>query len=65
MKKGLKILLIVIVVIVLVMALLRFNPIDFSGEGSWIKDSRDVYIKHGNPSETLDYVKEQQTVVSF
>jgi len=33
-------------------------------EDSWIKDSRGVWIKHGNPSETPDYVLEQQQAVS-
>ena len=32
-------------------------------EDSWIKDSRGVYIKHGNPSSIPDYVKEQQDVI--
>lgn len=32
----------------------------FSGEDSWIKDSNGIWIKHGNPSETPDYVLEQQ-----
>lgn len=34
-----------------------------SGEDSWIKDERGVYVKHGNPSETLLEVNEQQDAI--
>jgi hypothetical protein len=34
-----------------------------SGEDSWIKDSRGVYVKHGNPASTPDYVLEQQEAI--
>jgi hypothetical protein len=33
-------------------------------EDSWIKDSRGVYVKHGNPSETPDYVLWQEAAIS-
>jgi hypothetical protein len=33
-------------------------------EDDWIKDSRGVWIKHGNPSETPEQVLEQQNVVN-
>lgn len=29
-------------------------------EDSWIKDEKGVYVKHGQPAETPNYVKEQQ-----
>jgi len=32
-------------------------------EDSWIKDSRGVWVKHGNPAETPDYVSQQKTMV--
>lgn len=35
-----------------------------SPEDSWIKDSRGVYVKHGNPASTLNYVKEQQDAIN-
>jgi len=33
------------------------------GEDSWIKDSRGVWIKHGNPANTPDYVDKQQRTI--
>ncbi len=33
-------------------------------EDTWIKDSKGVWIKHGAPSETPDYVAEQQEAIS-
>jgi hypothetical protein len=33
-------------------------------EDDWIKDSRGVWIKHGNPSETPTYVFEQQEAIN-
>lgn len=32
-------------------------------EDAWIQDSRGVWIKHGNPAETPDYVSEQQKII--
>jgi hypothetical protein len=34
------------------------------GEDNWIKDSRGVYVKHGNPSETPVYVLEQKEAIN-
>ncbi len=34
-----------------------------SGEDSWIKDDKGVYVKHGNPSSTPNNVLEQQEAV--
>lgn len=34
-----------------------------SREDSWIKDSKGIYVKHGNPSSTPDYVLEQKEAV--
>lgn len=33
------------------------------GEDAWIKDNRGVWIKHGNPFSTPDYVTEQQDAI--
>ena len=33
-------------------------------EDGWIKDSRGVWIKHGNLAETPSYVLEQQQIIS-
>ncbi len=33
-------------------------------EDDWIKDSRGVYVKHGYPAETPDYVLEQQEAIN-
>jgi len=35
----------------------------FSGEDSWIQDSKGIWVKHGNPSETPNYVLEQQEAI--
>ena len=34
------------------------------GEDSWIKDERGVWIKHGKPSKTPNYVIEQQEAIN-
>jgi hypothetical protein len=34
------------------------------GEDNWIKDSRGVYVKHGNPSETPTSVLEQKEAIN-
>jgi len=54
--------LIVIVILVVVWIFVRF----FIGgnEDSWIQDDRGVWIKHGVPYETPDYVIEQQDAIS-
>ncbi len=33
-------------------------------EDSWIKDGKGIWIKHGNPSDTPNYVSEQQQAIS-
>lgn len=43
--------------------ILFFMIFRLGGEDSWIKDSRGVWIKHGSPSETPDYVLEQQEAI--
>jgi hypothetical protein len=62
MKKGtiqtLAIILILLIIVVVVLFVL------FRGdEDNWIKDSRGVYVKHGNPDKTPSYVLEQQDAI--
>ncbi len=52
---------IIILVLIILIIILRFFI--GGGEDSWIKDSRGVYVKHGNPSENPDYVLEQQQLI--
>ena len=33
-------------------------------EDSWVKDEKGIWVKHGNPSETPDYVTEQKAIIS-
>jgi len=56
MKK--KYLIAIIIILILGASLLLLRGL--SGEDSWIKDSNGIWIKHGNPSQTPDYVLEQQ-----
>ena len=35
-----------------------------ANEDNWIKDSRGVWIKHGNPIETPDAILEQQEIIN-
>jgi len=61
MKKQTKIIILVVILIIVAIASLRlfFN----GGEDNWIKDSRGIYVKHGNPSSTPDYVGAQQAAI--
>ena len=51
----------IVIVILTVGFTMIFRP---GGEDSWIKDERGVWIKHGVPYETPDYVIEQQQIIS-
>jgi hypothetical protein len=58
MKKSyLLVMLVLIILLAIAFLILRGN------EDTWIKDSRGVWIKHGNPSETPNYVLEQQEAI--
>jgi len=60
--KKIHLILIIIAVLVIGWFFVRFL---FGGsEDSWIKDSRGVWVKHGAPSETPDYVTEQQEIIN-
>jgi len=59
--KKISLFIICIFVLIILVFTIRFF---FGGsEDSWIKDSRGVWVKHGAPSETLDYVNEQQVAI--
>ncbi len=47
-KKILWIIAIVVILLIIIFAVLRVG-LDGQGEDSWIKNSRGVWIKHGNP----------------
>ena len=49
------------IIILLLILIVVFRS--FTGEDNWIKDSRGVWIKHGNPSSIPDSVKEQQDII--
>lgn len=62
-KKLIKIIIIPVVFIFILILILNFIVLRMD-EDSWIKDSRGVWIKHGNPSVTPSYVFEQQEVIN-
>ncbi|MFA5992644.1 MAG: hypothetical protein WC796_02990 [Candidatus Pacearchaeota archaeon] len=62
MKKSSKLIIgiaIVIIILAIIFLILR------SSEDDWIKDSRGVWIKHGNPDQTKtpNYVTQQQALI--
>jgi len=61
-KRMNKMLIVFLLIISLAMLVLLVRL--FSGEDSWIKDEKGIYVKHGYPSETPDYVREQQLIIS-
>ena len=50
-----------LIVILIAVFIMIFRP---GGEDSWIQDERGVWIKHGVPSETPDYVTDQQQIIN-
>jgi hypothetical protein len=62
MKKSKIIWIFVLVVIIIVFLFIRF--IIGGQEDSWIKDSRGVWVKHGNPALTPSEILEQQTAIN-
>ncbi len=59
-----KIYLAVIIISLIVLGLFFLRFIIGGDEDSWIKDSRGVWVKHGNPSLILDYVIEQKNIIN-
>ena len=59
-----KLYLIIVIAAVLLVGWVFVRFILGGSEESWIKDEKGVYVKHGSPSETPDYVAEQQEAVS-
>lgn len=54
----------IVIGIVVVILILLFMIFRLGEEDSWIKNNKGIWINHGNPSQTPDYVKEQQQVVT-
>jgi hypothetical protein len=50
----------ILVLFILILIIFR----GLSGEDSWIRDSKGVWVKHGNPSEIPNYVLEQQEAIN-
>ena len=59
-KKTIIIIILAVIILGIIFLFLRGD------EDSWIKDSRGIWIKHGNPSEsnTPSEVKEQQEIIN-
>lgn len=54
----------ILIVIAVLLVIGFFMIFRLGGEDSWIKDEKGVYVKHGYPAETPDYVKEQQDAIT-
>lgn len=51
-----------IIVLVIMISLIFFRS--FTGEDDWIKNSKGVWIKHGNPDSVPNGVNEQQVALN-
>lgn len=54
MKRGKRFLAIIAIILIILVIIFLFSILIrgfFGGEDSWIKDSKGVYIPHGNPSD--------------
>ena len=54
----------IILAVLLVLGWIAIRFIVGGSEDNWIKDEKGVWVKHGNPSETPDYVVEQQEAIN-
>jgi hypothetical protein len=52
------------IILLLISAWILLRFIIGGNEDAWIKDSRGVYVKHGNPSETPGYVVWQKAAIA-
>jgi hypothetical protein len=59
--KKITIWIIIILLVIAIICILRFSL--NGSEDNWIKDARGLYIKHGNPSSTPDYVAAQYDAI--
>jgi len=64
MKKKLGTVTLVFVIILLVIVGIVLFVLFRGDEDDWIRDSRGVYVKHGNPASTPSYVTEQQDALT-
>lgn len=55
--------LILIIIMILVVAWFFVRFILGGSEDSWIKDEKGMWVKHGAPAETPDYIAEQQEAI--
>jgi len=55
--------LIILIVVLIIVSWLFIRFVIGGDEDTWIKDEKGIYIKHGAPSETPDYVLEQQRAI--
>jgi hypothetical protein len=53
----------VVVILVLLLGILFIRFFLGGNEDSWIKDARGVWIKHGSPFKTPDYVLAQEKLI--
>lgn len=53
-----------IIVLLLIVGWIFIRFIIGGNEDSWIKDSRGVYVEHGNPKETPGYVIWQKAAIA-
>ncbi len=58
-----KVLLVMIAIIIFAVGLFSFRFLIGGDEDDWIKDSKGVWIKHGNPSSTPEKVIQQQNAI--
>ena len=56
--------LIILIVVLLIISWLFVRFVIGGNEDSWIKDSKGIYVKHGNPATTPDYILKQQQAVA-
>ena len=54
-----------VIIILSCIAVLAFLLLFLRGsEDTWIKDDKGIYVKHGNPSSSPDYVLNQQELIN-
>ncbi len=56
---------IIVILAILLIELIFVRFVIGGDEDTWIKNENGIWIKHGNPSETPDYVLSQSSVTTF